>query len=89
MKTSHAGTGRRTSSVRSLIDANHTMKQLAEIVCKVLGFGGRLGFDTSKPDGTPHELMDPNCLLEMGWAPTVCLSGNLIDAYAAFQVDEP
>ena len=35
-----------------------TIRELAETVARVLGFNGRLVFDTTKPDGTPRKLMD-------------------------------
>ncbi|MFX8231010.1 NAD-dependent epimerase/dehydratase family protein, partial [Acinetobacter baumannii] len=39
-----------------------TIRQLAELVCEVVGFSGQLVFDTSKPDGTPRKLMDVSLL---------------------------
>lgn len=48
-----------------------TIKELAELVGKVVGFDGELVFDTTKPDGTPRKLMDVSRLNGMGWtAPT-------------------
>lgn len=44
-----------------------TIRELAELVAKVLGFSGRLVFDTSKPDGTPRKLMDVTRLHHLGW----------------------
>jgi GDP-L-fucose synthase len=43
-----------------------TVRELAEIVARVVGFEGRLVFDTSRPDGTPRKLMDSSVLLSMG-----------------------
>lgn len=44
-----------------------TIRELAEIVAKVLGFRGQLTFDTSKPDGTPRKLMNVSRLHNLGW----------------------
>jgi len=44
-----------------------TIRELAEIVCGVLGFKGELVFDPSKPDGTPRKLLDVSRLSAMGW----------------------
>lgn len=44
-----------------------TIRELAELVAKVLGFKGKLIFDTSKPDGTPRKLMDVARLHNLGW----------------------
>lgn len=44
-----------------------TIRELAETVCKVVGFKGRLEFDTSKPDGTPRKLLDVSKINDLGW----------------------
>ncbi len=44
-----------------------TIRELAEIVARVLGFRGELVFDASKPDGTPRKLMDVTKLHGLGW----------------------
>lgn len=44
-----------------------TIRELAELVARVLGFTGTLTFDPSKPDGTPRKLMDVNKLHALGW----------------------
>jgi GDP-L-fucose synthase len=46
-----------------------TIAELAKIVAGVVGFQGRLAFDTSKPDGTPRKLMDIDRLRKLGWNP--------------------
>jgi GDP-L-fucose synthase len=42
---------------------------LAKLIAEVVGFQGRLIFDTSKPDGTPQKLLDITRLTHLGWAP--------------------
>jgi GDP-L-fucose synthase len=44
-----------------------SIKSLAEIVCRVVGFEGRLVFDHTKPDGTPRKLADCSRLHSLGW----------------------
>ena len=44
-----------------------TIRELAELVCEVVGYEGELEFDTSRPDGTPRKLMDVTFLRELGW----------------------
>lgn len=44
-----------------------TIAELAEMVAKVVGFSGRLEFDSSKPDGTPRKLLDVGRLAALGW----------------------
>jgi GDP-L-fucose synthase len=61
-----------------------SVKELAEIVCDVLGFQGSLVFDTSKPDGTPRKLMHVGRLLALGWKPRIGLKEGIRDAYEWF-----
>jgi GDP-L-fucose synthase len=46
-----------------------TIRELAELIAKIVGFNGRLVFDASKPDGTPRKLMDISRLSALGWKP--------------------
>jgi len=61
-----------------------TIRQLAEAVAAVIGFGGVIEFDPSKPDGTPRKLMDVSRLSAMGIRSTVGLNDGLAQAYADF-----
>ena len=61
-----------------------TIRELAETVAKVTGFGGRLIFDASKPDGTPRKLMDVSRLAALGWRASISLEDGLRDAYRWF-----
>ncbi|WP_255462224.1 GDP-L-fucose synthase [Granulicella sp. WH15] len=54
-----------------------TIRELAEIVAKVIGFEGGLAFDTTKPDGTPRKLMDVSKLHALGWGHTVELEEGI------------
>jgi GDP-L-fucose synthase len=61
-----------------------TIRELAETVCKVVGFEGGLAFDTSKPDGTPRKLMNVDRLRSLGWSPRIGLEEGIRDAYRWF-----
>lgn len=54
-----------------------TIGELAKIVAKVLGFNGKLVFDTTKPDGTPRKLMDVTRLHNLGWHHTTSLEQGI------------
>ena len=61
-----------------------SIKDLALLIQKVIGFEGRLEFDTSKPDGTPKKLMDSSFLNELGWRHSTELEAGIQLAYADF-----
>jgi GDP-L-fucose synthase len=44
-----------------------SIRELAELVCRVIGYDGALEFDTTKPDGTPQKLMDSSRINALGW----------------------
>lgn len=58
-----------------------TIRELAETIARITGYAGRLGFDASKPDGTPRKLMDVSRLAALGWRASISLEGGLKDAY--------
>lgn len=58
-----------------------SIKELAEIVAEVTGFGGELKFDTSKPDGTPRKLMDVSKLHSLGWRHKIELMEGVKSVY--------
>ena len=61
-----------------------TIRQLAETIVKVIGFGGDLSFDASKPDGTPRKLMDVSRLTALGWTAKTSLEDGIRLAYQDF-----
>jgi GDP-L-fucose synthase len=61
-----------------------TIRELAELVAEVVGFQGRLSFDTSRPDGTPRKLLDVRRLDALGWRPTISLQDGLRQTYQWF-----
>lgn len=61
-----------------------SIKDLALLVKKTIGFEGSLNFDTSKPDGTPRKLMDVSKLHALGWKHQIELEEGIKLAYSDF-----
>ncbi|MFB9125961.1 GDP-L-fucose synthase [Paraburkholderia dipogonis] len=61
-----------------------SIRELAECICKVVGFEGELVFDASKPDGTPRKLLDVSRLAQMGWQATIGLTDGIASTYRDF-----
>ena len=61
-----------------------TIRELAETVARVTGFGGRLAFDATKPDGTPRKLMDVSRLERLGWTASIGLQEGIEGTYRWF-----
>jgi GDP-L-fucose synthase len=61
-----------------------TIKDLALLIKKIIGFEGHLEFDTSKPNGTPRKLMDSSRLFATGWTPKTDLEEGIALAYQDF-----
>lgn len=58
-----------------------TIRDLAELVAKIVGFTGAIVFDPSKPDGTPQKLLDVSRLRQAGWVPSISLAQGIRDVY--------
>jgi GDP-L-fucose synthase len=63
---------------------DQTIAELATLVADVVGFKGRLVFDTSKPDGTPQKLLDVSRLNALGWQAKTRMREGLGMAYTDF-----
>lgn len=61
-----------------------TIAELAHTMAKVVGFEGKLVFDTTKPDGTPRKLMDVGRLAKLGWKASITLEDGLRSTYEWF-----
>ena len=61
-----------------------TIKELAQLVQKTVGYQGELGFDATKPDGTPRKLLDVSKLHDLGWHHATELEEGLKVAYQDF-----
>jgi GDP-L-fucose synthase len=58
-----------------------TIRELAETVGRVVGFEGKLVFDTSKPDGTPRKIMDSSRMRALGWRPEISFEAGIASTY--------
>ena len=63
-----------------------TIRELAETVMSVVGFTGRIVFDTTKPDGTPKKLLDVSRMSDVGWQARMALCAGISQAYEDFEV---
>jgi GDP-L-fucose synthase len=63
---------------------DETIAELADTIRRVVGFGGDLRFDTSKPDGTPRKLLDTTRLTALGWSPKIALEAGIRSTYEWF-----
>ena len=62
-----------------------TVRELAELICDVVGFEGELAWDRSKPDGTPRKLLDISKIKSLGWQPKIPLREGIARTYAWFK----
>ena len=72
-ETVNAGTGKEIS-----------IKDLADLVAKVVGFEGKIEWDTSKPNGTPRKLLDVSKAQKLGWSYQTELEDGIKLAYKDF-----
>ncbi|MFK3738568.1 GDP-L-fucose synthase [Massilia sp. TN1-12] len=88
MNLDHATYAKYTDPMHSHINVGTgedvTIADLARLVGEVVGYRGRIGFDTSKPDGTPRKLLDVSKLKDLGWQAKTPLRDGLQMAYDAF-----
>lgn len=60
-----------------------TIRELAEMVIRAVGFTGSIQYDRSKPDGTPRKLLDVSRLAALGWRASIPLEQGIARAYRA------
>ncbi len=65
-----------------------TIYELAQMVCKAVGFSGEIVRDETRPDGTPRKLMSGKKLAEQGWKPAIGLQEGIAATYQWF-LDRP
>jgi len=61
-----------------------SIADLARLVARVVGYEGKIVYDTSKPDGTPRKLMDSSRVQALGWRPEISLTHGITLAYGHF-----
>lgn len=61
-----------------------SVAEFAAEVARVVGYTGRIEFDTSRPDGPPQKLLDVSKIKALGWSAKIPLRDGLAAAYADF-----
>ena len=61
-----------------------TIGEFARLVADVVGYKGKIVYDTSRPDGTPRKLLDVSKIKNLGWTPKTQLRDGLVRTYADF-----
>jgi GDP-L-fucose synthase len=64
-----------------------SIRELAELVCDVVGFDGELAWDTTKPEGTPRKLLDVSKIRALGWKPAIPLRDGIVRTYDWFRAN--
>jgi GDP-L-fucose synthase len=62
-----------------------SISELAELIRDVVGYRGRIQYDTTKPDGTPRKLLDVSKLHDLGWEASITLREGLEQTYAWYR----
>lgn len=65
-----------------------SIKKLAEKIKNVVGFEGKIEWDTSKPNGTPRKLLDVSKLHRTGWKHEINLDEGLKDTYKWYKINQ-
>jgi len=61
-----------------------SIRDLAEMIREIVGFNGRLKFDTTKPDGTPRKILDVTRMRGLGWKASIELKAGIEATYRWF-----
>ncbi|BCK15024.1 GDP-L-fucose synthase [Vibrio paracholerae] len=83
-ETYQANTAPMLSHINVGTGVDCTIREMAQTMAKVVGFEGKVIFDTTKPDGTPRKLMDVSRLAALGWQYRVDLEAGLRKTYQWF-----
>ena len=67
------------------VGKDFTIRELAEATAKIVGFQGKIVWDTSKPDGTPQKLLDVSRLNQLGWKATISLEQGIATTYGWYR----
>ena len=61
-----------------------TIAEFAQVVSDIVGYKGKIVYDTSRPDGSPQKLLDVSKIKNLGWLPKITLREGLSKAYADY-----
>lgn len=79
-------TGNKTVNAGTGIEV--TIKELSELIAKIIGFNGIINWDSTKPNGTPRKLLDLSKIHSMGWHHIIGLEDGIILTYKDFLLNE-
>ena len=65
-----------------------SISKLADMIADIVGYKGKIRYDSSKPDGAPQKLLDISRLKNLGWAPTVTLHEGIRKSYEWYLENE-
>jgi len=65
-----------------------SIRELAELICEIVGFEGELAWDSTKPDGTPRKLLDVSKIHALGWRHQIGLREGIAATYEWFLQNE-
>jgi GDP-L-fucose synthase len=61
-----------------------SIRNLASLMAQIIGFGGEITFDVSRPNGTPRKFLDSSRIAKLGWSPKVGLEEGIASTYNWF-----
>jgi len=64
------------------VGKDYSIRELAETIADIVGYKGRIEWDTSKPDGAPRKLLDSSRINSFGWKPQIDFVAGLRSTYA-------
>ena len=70
--------------IERLPECDAIIRELAELVASIVGYTGRIVWDTTKPNGTPRKLLDVSKATALGWTYRTELADGIRLAYADF-----
>ena len=65
-----------------------SIKELAEMIKRIVGFEGTVEWDSSKPDGTPRKLLDVSRLTDLGWKAKISLEDGISSTYQWYKANQ-
>ena len=66
-----------------------TIRELADLIAEIVGYGGSLRWNTAMPDGTPRKLLDVHRLHELGWDSARSLNQGVRETYDWYLAQQP